>query len=380
MVILVNALGIVDSGGINVLRNTLEEFCDAKTNRYYLICNSNISTLSLAKNYKGLVHFNFIFLKNGLLRRFYYEFVLFYFLYKKHKVDLIYNFSGSSQSFLFFSPPQVLKIQNLLFYSKTLDSFYWNKNKYLLWVKQIFLKRMIFMYMLKKAKYIEIQSNHVKECVSDFTKISDKNFYVKSDIKVDISSFREPVSYDFNSKIIFLYIVGPHFQSLHKNFIEFVDAMNDLISSGIDIEINVTLTRDQLMKFDSWNATLDLVTNYYGYIEDDKKIRNLFCDNTILISTSVIETLGLHVIEGIKNGVITIVPDEPYSSSVYGDNVFKYELFKKRSLYYQILKVINYEESYDNKILIIQENLRRNELAKYNKILDVFEEVLNVQK
>ena len=55
----------------------------------------------------------------------------------------------------------------------------------------------------------------------------------------------------------------------------------------------------------------------------------LFCDNTILISTSVIETLGLHVIEGIKNGVITIAPDEEYANTVYGENMFKYELFNK---------------------------------------------------
>jgi hypothetical protein len=44
----------------------------------------------------------------------------------------------------------------------------------------------------------------------------------------------------------------------------------------------------------------------------------LFCDNTILISTSIIETLGLHVIEGIKNGITTITPDESYANIVYG--------------------------------------------------------------
>ena len=50
---------------------------------------------------------------------------------------------------------------------------------------------------------------------------------------------------------------------------------------------------------------------------------SLFYDNTVLISTSVVETLGLHVIEGIKNGVIIITPNEQYADVVYGKNRFK---------------------------------------------------------
>jgi hypothetical protein len=49
---------------------------------------------------------------------------------------------------------------------------------------------------------------------------------------------------------------------------------------------------------------------------------SLFYDNTVLISTSVVETLGLHVIEGIKNSVI-ITPNEQYADVVYGKNRFK---------------------------------------------------------
>ena len=74
-----------------------------------------------------------------------------------------------------------------------------------------------------------------------------------------------------------------------------------------------------------------------------KKITELFCDNTILISTSIIETLGLHVIEGIKNGVITVVPNEEYANVVYGSNIFKYELFNKDSLISVIMRIINFK-------------------------------------
>ena len=104
----------------------------------------------------------------------------------------------------------------------------------------------------------------------------------------------------------------------------------------------------------------------------------LFCDNTILISTSIIETLGLHVIEGIKNGIITISPDEGYSNSVYGDNMFTYDLFNKNSLLDTISSIVNYEKPYDVRILSIQDDLKQSETKKNSSILNVFNEVLNV--
>ena len=109
-------------------------------------------------------------------------------------------------------------------------------------------------------------------------------------------------------------------------------------------------------------------------------MKELFCDNTILISTSIIETLGLHVIEGIKNGVITIAPDEEYANSVYGENMFKYKLFNKGSLLGAIMSVMNYKEPYSEKILSLQDDLRQSEVSKFDSILDVFDEVINVQE
>ena len=90
--------------------------------------------------------------------------------------------------------------------------------------------------------------------------------------------------------------------------------------------------------------------------------------------------MGLHVIEGIKNGVITIAPDEEYANTVYGDNMFKYELFNKDSLVSVIMSIINFKESYSGKILSIQDDLRQNEMSKLSSVFDVFDKVLNVQK
>jgi len=104
----------------------------------------------------------------------------------------------------------------------------------------------------------------------------------------------------------------------------------------------------------------------------------LFCDNTILISTSIIETLGLHVIEGIKNGVITIVPNENYANLVYGNHMFKYELFNYNSLLDTIMGVINYKSPFSEILISLQGDLKRNEMRKFRNILEIFDRVIDV--
>mgnify|MGYP003982793227 FL=1 len=377
--ILVNAIGIANSGGVNVLEKLIIELSQSKHNQYYFICSNNEYVVELIKRYKNIYTINFkVIDKKSFLYRLYFENIIFKKIVNNHTIDLIYNFSGTSQFFI--NTPQLIKVQNLLFYSKKLDDFYWLNSQFILWVKQIFLKRIVFKLMLNRSKHIEIQSSHVKSCLLYFIDTREKLFYVKSDIEISNGVFHAPKQYDFSNKIKFLYIVGPHFELIHKNLIDFTRAMLVMNDKDIDFEINITLTNKQLNNSKVWDASLNSKTNYLGYMGNQEKMAELFCDNTILISTSVIETLGLHVIEGIKNGVVTIAPDEKYATTVYGKNMFKYELFNKNSLVRTIMSAVNYKESYSEKILSIQDDLRQSEMSKFDSILNVFDEVLNVQK
>jgi hypothetical protein len=378
--ILVNALGIIDSGGIVVLDKFLYECLkDPLGRRYLIVANNNVNIRKLLGKYKENTLFEFLFINNkGFIHRLFYENLIFRRLVKEHCIDLIYNFSGTAQ--FFTKAPQLVKIHNLLFYSKKLDGFYQEKRLFLRWFKGIFVKRIVLIQMLNRTTHLEIQSSHVRQHLSYFINTKNKAFYVKSDIDVSDNAFHVPRQYDFSKKIKFLYIVGPHFEGVHKNLQDFTNAMMNLTEVGVDFEINLTLTSDQLNNSKVWDASLNSKTNFLGYISDQEKMTELFCDNTILISTSVIETLGLHVIEGIKNGIITITPDEEYANTVYGENMLKYELFNKNSLSNTIMTVINCKESYSDKILSIQDDLRQSEMSKFGSILDVFDEVINVQK
>jgi hypothetical protein len=376
--ILVNALGIIDSGGIVVLDKFLNECLkDPLGRKYLIVANDNANIRKLLGKYKESVLFKFLFINNkGFIHRLFYENIIFRRLVKEHCIELIYNFSGTAQ--FFTKTPQLVKIHNLLFYSKKLDGFYQERGFFLRWFKDIFIKRIASIQMLNRVTHLEIQSSHVKRYLSDFINIRSKVFYVKSDIDVSDNAFHAPKQYNPSKKIKFLYIVGPHFESLHKNFQDFTNAMLDLTKTGVDFEINITLASEQLNESKAWDAFLNSKTNFLGYIGDQEKITELFCDNTVLISTSVIETLGLHVIEGIENGVITISPDEEYAHAIYGENVFKYKLFSENSLSNTIMTVISCKELCSDKILSIQNDLRQSEMSKFSSILDVFDEVINV--
>jgi hypothetical protein len=376
--VLINALGIVDSGGISVLDKLLLECTASDLVKCYVVCNRNSNIDKLIRKFHAFKNFEFKVVSNrGFIYRICYENIIFR-RHIKNNIDLIYNFSGSYQCWI--KKPQIVKVHNLIFYSKVLDKTYKGSGRYVSWIKEVYLKRFFFKFSLKNAKYIEIQSNHVKDHISNFINIKNKFFYVKSDINVSNNEFHISKQYDFSKKINFLYIVGPHFEYLHKNLLDFTYAMLELNKKKVDFEINITLTKEQLSNSKVWNMSLNSKTNFLGYISDQEKMEELFCDNTILISTSVVETLGLHVIEGIKNGIITIAPDEEYANAVYGENMFKYKLFNKDSLLSTIINIINYQGSFSKNILFLQNNLRQSEKSKFGSILDVFNEVKNVQK
>lgn len=374
MNILINGLSIQDSGGITVFDKLLCEI-ENSLYKFLIICNENENIKKLVNKYTKASNFEFIIIKNkGLINRLYFENIIFRRIIKEKEIKLIYNFSGSAQ--FFFKVPQITKVQNLLFYSKKVDKVYFQKKQFISWIKQIALKRVIFHWMIRQTKYIEVQSIHVKKYMNDFIDISKKQFFIKSDIKIDEELLQKPKKYDFSKKLKFLYIVGPHFAYLHKNFEDFVNAMKKLKDKGFNFEIMVTLTKEQIHNLILWDDELDKYTTFLGYISNNELI-NQFQDNTILISTSVIETLGLHVIEAIENGILVIAPKEEYCKEVYGNNILTYELFDSDTII-QTIKNITLVRNNDIKDMIRenQEYILKNENKKYQNILEIFDQII----
>jgi len=380
MKVLVNAFGISSAGGITVLKKTIYEFLENQENQYYIFVFSNQNTLNLVKEFNNIGNIQFkIYNDYGILFRLLRENLYFLSFVLKNHVSLIYNFTGTRQ--LLFGVPTIVKIQNLLFFTKKLDSIYFDNNQKILWLKQIWLKRFIFGFMLRFTKNLEIQSIHVKEELSNFINVNNKNFFIKNDFFIEQSHISEPKQYDFNKEITFLYVVGPHFSFPHKNIGDFVKTMIMLFNSGLNFHINITLTYEELNRSGLWNDKLNKITSFLGYIDSNKKMKTFFSNNVILISTSVTETLGLHVIEAILNGVLCIVPNESYSENVYGNSVLTYNLFDCKSLMETIIQLKSYNNSACHGLILDnQRYICHNESDKYSNSLSIFNDVLKKGK
>jgi hypothetical protein len=255
--VLVNALGISDSGGVAVLQKLLDELVSGgEIRKYTLLLTKNAHVNRLVENYKyhAVLDFRLLSFKSYIARLKFENYSLRKIVIQEN-IDLIYNFSGSYQFFI--KIPQLVKIHNLLFYSKTLDKFYKDNSQYILWLKHIFFKRHIFKIMLSQSRYAEIQSEHVAEHLSGYVDIEQTKFFIKSDIDVCETSFNSPRKYNFSKAIKILYIVGPHFEHPHKNLLEFTKAMLELKKLNINFEINITLTKEELNQSNVWHDSLN---------------------------------------------------------------------------------------------------------------------------
>jgi glycosyltransferase involved in cell wall biosynthesis len=371
--ILVNALGIKDSGGISAFVKTLRELSGREGYRYIVVCNKEKNIEYVIKNYNNDDSFLFIFVPSyGAVYRLLYENFYFKKIIYKYNVGLVYNFSGIAQ--LSLPVPQLVKVHNLLLYCTKLDRYYFKHNLYFDWLTKIFIKRMVFLFLLKKADYFEMQSDHVINHLADFINLKSKKVFIKSDIDISSELINLPKDYDFFNKINILYIVGPHFNSPHKNFLDFVNAMTTLKESGIEFEISITLTKKQLKESCLWDDSLNNITNFLGYIENNDELYRQFTNNTILISTSIVETLGLHVIEAIQHGCVAIVPSEKYSFTVYGPDIYTYNLYDIKDLFLSIMNVVTSKDPEDIKLNVNKtiSYLNKKERQKIDDIVDIF--------
>ena len=113
MNILINALGITNSGGITVLEKLLIEL-SKNDGRYYIVCYNTNYLTSLINKYNKYNKFIFkISNHKSFFKRFLYENYSFRGIIIKNNIDLVYNFTGSVQ--FTHKCPQLVKIQNLLF-------------------------------------------------------------------------------------------------------------------------------------------------------------------------------------------------------------------------------------------------------------------------
>ena len=150
MKVLVNAFGISSAGGITVLKKTIYEFLENQENQYYIFVFNNQSILNLVQEFNNIdnIHFK-ISNYYGLLFRLLRENLYFLSFVLKNKTSLIYIFTGTRQ--LLFEILTIVKIQNLLFFTKKLDIIINCKllNQYSFLKKKLSTIHIIIIFILK---------------------------------------------------------------------------------------------------------------------------------------------------------------------------------------------------------------------------------------
>ena len=97
---LINMLGITNSGGIEVADKMLTELSKDTSSVYVIITDYNMNILKLINKYQNIKNFEFKIQKyKSPIYRLYYENVIFRKIIKEYSLRLIYNFSGSYQFF-----------------------------------------------------------------------------------------------------------------------------------------------------------------------------------------------------------------------------------------------------------------------------------------
>jgi hypothetical protein len=372
--IILNGLGIQDSGGITVLRKILSEFILSDKYRIHLFITKHLNTESIKDEFQQNDSIIIRVIPNhGFIYRILFEHGYFFKYSIKYRVPIIYNVTGTAQ--LFSRCKQLTKVQNSLFFSKRLDKEYWKTRHYIDWLKQVYFKRLVFRSMLKSVQYIEIQSPHVKDKIANYMSLKGKRIFVKSDIDIATPNVISPKIYTPNSMKTILFVVGPHFALLHKNIKDFSDAMTLLMKTELNFEIKITLLEDDMKRSTAWSDKLNPITKFLGYLSHSE-ILNLFQDNSLLVSTSIVETLGLHVIEATLNGIMVVVPDETYCMEVYGDSTPTYELFDASSLAAKIEKLFgDKSENISAGITVNQQYLINSEKRKWGSIVNIMNDM-----
>lgn len=374
--ILINALGIRDSGGVTVLDRALRECASDVDRKYLFVFSENESTSKLEADFLGAENICFYRFKIfNDIHRLYVENVLIRRLVKENSVTLIYNFSGSA-SFL-SNVTQLIKLHDLSFFCKSVDKAYFANKKIFAWLREVWLKRLVKSMMILKCDFAEIQSSHVKNHIEEYVSLEKHRVFLKSDIDISQGDFTAPLLTGRDEVLKIIFVVGPHFQSIHKNLKIFVQAMSQLNCEGVDFEILITLKREELVASKLWDERLDVKTKFMGYLPR-QQIKSLFTGNSLLVSTSMIETLGLHVVEALQGGIPVLVPNERYCEAVYGPYVQRFETYDPKSLAICIQRFLNMPvvQKVEN-VKNSQRFLLNSENAKLQSVSEIFDSIQN---
>jgi len=307
---------------------------------------------------------------------------------KKYKVDLMHftNFNAP----LLYPGPFVLTIYDLIHLSYSTFGNSTKNYRYYLFKK--FVYRIAIWFLAHRAQKITTISKVSKNEIVKHLKV-DPTKIINTSIGFDhVSSTKMDDEIDSNLKgvldrydISMPYILYVATMYPHKNHATLLQALSELIQSGVKVQLVFVGKVDELSKkvrtlvFEMGLSDYVVFPNYYisnGYLPDSE-LKGLYQNATAVISPSYIEGFGIPILEAQWYEKPMLASDIEIFHEVGGQGVIFFDPHNPRDIAQKIKKVLNHEVDLVEYIRKGRENIKRflwkdvakNTISVYRSVL-----------
>lgn len=264
-------------------------------------------------------------------------------LVKKHKPDKIL----SLQNIVILRSN---KIKQILYVHQALPfveyKFKLRKNK-LYWVYQNIIGRMIIK-SIKKADYVIVQTNWMKEACIDKARVDEDKILVKPpELNIEVKNH-----FEFKKENLRTFFYPAH-GTFYKNHRIIVEACEKLKNQGIsDYNVIFTLIGNEnphIVELYEKVLQKNLPINFIGKIDREKVFD--YYTKSVLIFPSYIETFGLPLLEAKLHKSPILACDTPFAHEILDDydKVLFFDPFNSEELYEAMSKILTLEEKNSDK-------------------------------
>ena len=374
MVILgINAIGTRHSGAAQVLLDLLEGLIKMPEIKKIKIFASSDPIFKFPNNDK-LEIIDAPPITNNLIIRFFW--LQFYFKYwlNRNKCDVIYNFNNLAGK---LSVPQVLFIQQSLYFSReAIKSYFISPNVPLIsrirMVLEPFLMKVFFKISANNCKKVIVQTETMKEWVYNKLNIpKDKIIVILPGSPIFFNSKKTAKRKLFkeinNNSKNWLYVgnIAPY-----KNLKIIYKVAKLAESENVNWKFHIVTSSKSV----PWHHPL---VKWYKYTNRDT-LKEIYYKASALIMPSLVETIGLPMIEAMSLGIPVVAADRPYTHEICGDSTLYFHPNNSRELFECLSKLCN--NSILRQQLINKQQAQNKKFDQQLNVKRIWEILLNVMK
>lgn len=277
---------------------------DKKNTSYFFTSDTSLKE-------QNNVHVIFVEMNNiRILRRIYFDLLYIRVVIQKFEIDKVFNLQNILVPFI--KTDQTLYFHQALIFIET--KFHIFKNPLLWFYKNIYSKLVI--YSIKKSTMLVVQTEHMKKVVLE--KIGNNLNVVVETPQLALTSISVKSKFIDPIKLNLFY---PTSMAEYKNYYVLFDAILN-IPKNLVSKINFIITIDsdvskRVNKYKNSFDSLSISNHFIGEISHEDVLSIL--NESVLVYPSMIESLGLPILEArlLERNIIAI--DKPYTRELLTD-------------------------------------------------------------